>query len=106
MGEYNNTHHKKIKMTPVCVKDNTYIDWKKEINGKDSKVKVGDHVRISKLTPNWSEDFFVNKKIKNTVPPTYVINDLNGEEIMRKFYVEELQKNKHLEFRIEKVIKR
>ena len=46
--EYNNTYHTSIKMKPVDVKDNTYIDFKKEINNKDPKFKVGDHVRISK----------------------------------------------------------
>ena len=46
--EYNNKYHTKIKMKPIDVKDNTYIDFKKEINGKIPKFKVGDHVRISK----------------------------------------------------------
>ena len=48
VGEYNNTYHKTIKMKPLDVKDNTYIDFKKGINDKDPKFKVGDHVRISK----------------------------------------------------------
>ena len=48
VGEYNNTYHRTIKMKPVDVKDNTYIDFKKEVNDKDPKFKVGDHVRISK----------------------------------------------------------
>ena len=42
--------------------------------------------------PNWSEEVFVINKIKNTVPRTYVINDLNGEEIIGTFYEKELQK--------------
>ena len=46
--EYNNTYHKSIKMKPVDVKDNTYIDFKKQSNDKNRKFKVGDHVRISK----------------------------------------------------------
>ena len=41
-------------------------------------------------TPNWSEEVFVIKKVKNTVPWTYVINDLNGEEIIGTFYEKEL----------------
>ena len=94
-----------IKMKPIDVKDNTHVDSmelhsKKEVNDKDPKFKVGDHVRISKYknifakgyTPNWSEEVFVIKKVKNTVPWTYVINDLNGEEIIGKFYEKELQK--------------
>ena len=48
VGEYNNTYHRTIKMKPIDVKDNTYIDFKKEVNDKDPKFKVGDHVRISK----------------------------------------------------------
>ena len=46
--KYNNTYHRSIKMKPVDVKDNTHIDFKKEINDKDPKFKVGDHVKISK----------------------------------------------------------
>ena len=53
-----------------------------------------------------SEEVFVIKKVKNTVPWTYVINDLNGEEIVGTFYEKELQKTNQKEFRIEKVIKR
>ena len=49
---------------------------------------------------------FVIKKIKNRVPWTYVISDLNGEEIVGTFYEKELQKRKQEEFRVEKVIKR
>ena len=45
-------------------------------------------------------------KVKNTVPWTYVINNLNGEEIIGTFYEKELQKTNQHEFRIEKVIKR
>ena len=112
--EYNNTYHKTIKMKPIDVKDNTYIDFEKEVNDKDPKFKVGDNVRISKYknifakghTPNWSEEVFVIKKVKNTVPWRYVINDLNGEEITGSFYEKEFQKTNQKEFRIEKVIKR
>ena len=87
VDEYNNIYHTTIKMKPIDVKDNTYINADKEINNKDPKFKVGDHVRISKYKnifakgymPNWSEEVFVIKKVENTVPWTYVINDLNGE---------------------------
>ena len=48
VNEYNNTHHTTIKMKPVNVKDNTYIDASKEVNDKDPKFKVGNCVRISK----------------------------------------------------------
>ena len=45
----NNTYHKTIKMKPIDVKSSTYIDFGMENNNKDSKVKVGDHLRIKKL---------------------------------------------------------
>ena len=114
VNEYNNTIHRTIKMKLIDVKDNAYVDSKKEINDKDPKFKVGDHVRIPKYknvfakgyTPNWSEEVFVVNKIENTVPWTYVINDFNGEEITGTFYKKELQKTNQKEFRIEKVIKR
>ena len=101
VDEYNNTYHRTIKMKPTDVKDNTYIDFEKEVNDKDPKFKVGDHVRISKYknifakgyTPNWSEEVFVISKIKNTVPWTYVINDLNGEEITGTFCKKLIKKN-------------
>ena len=100
-------------MKPNDIKDNTYINISKEVNDKDPKFKVGDHVRISKYknifaksyTPNWSEQIFVIKEIKHTVPWTYVINDFNGKEIIGTFYEKELQKINQQEFRIEEVIK-
>ena len=100
VGEYNNTYHRTIKMKPVDVKDTTYVDFKNAVNEKDPKFKVGDHVRIFKCknifakgyTRNWSEEVFVVSKIKNTVPWTYAINDLNGEDITGTFYEKELQK--------------
>ena len=78
----------------------------KEVNDKDPKFKVGDHVRISKYknifakgyTPNWSAEVFVIKKVKNTVPWTYVMNDLNDEEIIETSYEKELQKTNQQEF--------
>ena len=114
VDEYNNTYHTTIKMKPIDVKNNTYINTDKEMNNTDPQFKVGDRVRISKCknifakgyNPNWSEEVFVIKKVKNTVPWTYVINDTNGEEITRTFYEKELQKTNQEEFRIEKVIRR
>ena len=81
VNKYNNTVHRTIKMKPIDVKDNTYVDSmelhsKKEVKDKDPKFKVGDDVRISKYKnifakgyiPNWSEQVFMSSKIKNTVP--------------------------------------
>ena len=67
VNDYNNTYHRTIKMKLVDVKDKTYIDFGKEVNDKDPKFKVSDHVRIPKYknsfakgyTPNWSEEVFV-----------------------------------------------
>ena len=67
VSEYNNTYHTTIKMKPVDVKDNTYIDFKKEVNDKDLNFKVGDYVRISiyknifakGYTPSWFEEIFM-----------------------------------------------
>ena len=114
VDEYNNTYHRSIKMKPINVKYNTYIDFEKEVNDKDPKFKVGDYVRISKYKnifskgymSNWSEEVFIISKIKNTVSWTYVINDLNGEEIIGTFYEKESQKTNQRESRIEKVLKR
>ena len=111
---YNNTVYRTIKMKSVDVKDNTYVDSKKEVNDKDPKLKVGNYVRVSKYknifakgyTSTWSEEIFIISKIKNAVPQTYVINDLNGEEIAGTFYEKQLQKTNQKAFRIEKVIKR
>ena len=55
--------------------------------------------------PNWSEEIFVIKEVKNTVPQTYIVNDLNGEELVGIFYEKELQKTNQEKFKIEKTIK-
>ena len=100
VNEYNNTKHNTIKMKPKDVGDNkrVYID---EHNEKDSRFKVGDRVRISKFknifakgyTPNCSKEIFIVDEINDTVPYTYNIKDLNGEEIAGSFYDKELQKS-------------
>ena len=72
VNEYNTAYHTTIKMKPINVKDNAYINIEKENNNKDPKFKDGDRVRMSKYknifakgyTPNWSEEVFVIKKLK------------------------------------------
>ena len=114
VNKYNNAVHRAIKMKPIDVTSDSYAEYNEDSDKKDSKFKVGDHVRISKyknifakgFATNWSEEVFVGSKIKSTVPWTYVISDLNGEEITGSFYEKELQKTSQREFRIEKVLKR
>ena len=80
-------------MKSVDIMGDFYAECNENSNKKDPKFKVGDHVTISKYknifakgyTPNWSEEIFVVSKIKNAVPWTYVINDLNGEDLLEVF---------------------
>ena len=100
VNKYSNTYHRTIKLKPVDVKSSTYIDLRKEMNDEDPKFKIGHFVRISKYknifakgyVPNWSEEIFVIKKVKNTMPWTYVVSDLKGEGTVGTFYEKELQK--------------
>ena len=94
------------------LKPNTYIDSSKEINNKYPKSKIVDIFRISQnknffakgYTPYWTEKSFVIKKVKNTVPWTYIIHYFNGDETVGTFHEKELEKTNQKEFTIEKVI--
>ena len=85
-------------MKPIDVKFDFYAEYNEDFAQKDPKFKVGDHVRISRhkkilakgYAPNWLEEVSVVSKIKNKVPWTYVISDLNGEKITGNFYEQEL----------------
>ena len=96
------------------VKDNTYLVLLKKLMIKilNLKLLIILEYRIIKktfakrYTPNLSEEVFAIKKFKSTIPWAYVINDLNGKEIIGTFYEKELQKTNQQGFRIEKVIKR
>ena len=113
VNKYNRKYPRTIKIKPVDVKPSTYIGSSKEINYQDPKFKTDDIVRISKYknnfaegyVPNWSEEVFVIKKVKNTVPWTYIISDLKGEEIVGTFYQKKLQKTNQKYFRVGKVTK-
>ena len=100
VNKSNNTVHKTITMKPADITSDSYAEYNKDSNEKDPKFKVGDRVTISKYknifakgyNQNWSEEVFVVSKIKNIVPWTYVISDVNGEPITGSFYEKELQK--------------
>ena len=116
VNKYNNIYHSTIKMKPVDVKSNAYFNSRKEINDKDPKFKTDGTDRISKYksslakgyTSNWYEEVLIIKKVKNTVPWTYVVKDLNEKKVVGTFYEKEFQKKKknQKEFRIGRVIKR
>ena len=114
VNKYNNTVHKTIKMKPIDVTNDSFVEYNEESNKNDPKFKVGDHVRISKYrnifanrySPNWSDEVFVINKINSTIPWIYVINDSNGEEIIGIFDEKELQKTNQKEFRIERILKK
>ena len=110
VNKYNNTCHRTIKMKLVDVKPSMYIAPRLEINDKDLKFKIGDIVRISKYknifekdyVPNWSEEVYLIKRVKNTCPWTYVISDLKGEEIFETFSEKQLQKQIKKSFELKK----
>ena len=94
VNKYDNTIHKTIKMKPIDVTNDSYAEYSEDFNKKGPKFKVNDHARISKYknifakgyVPNWSKEVFIVNEIKNTVPWTYTIIDLNGKPITETFY--------------------
>ena len=101
-------------MKPIDIISDSYAEYNEDFNEKDPKLKAGDRVSTSKYkkifakgyTQNRSEKVSVVSKIKNTVPWTYTISDVNGEEITGSFYQKESQKTNQEKHKIEKVIKR
>ena len=83
LHKYNNKKHRTIKIKPIDVKDNTYIDFRRSC----------DHVRISKYknifangyAPNWPEEAFVIKKVTNTVPWTMLLMILMAKKLLEHF---------------------
>ena len=75
VNKYNNIYHSSIKINPKDVTDSVFVEYNEELNRKSPKFKIGDHVRISSYeyifakgyTPNYSEEIFVVKRVKNTV---------------------------------------
>ena len=93
VNKYNNTYHNTIKMKPVDVKSNTYVDSNKEINNKDPKFKIGDIVRISKYkkffakgyTKDWSEEVFLIKKVRTLCHGNMLLMILMEKELLERF---------------------
>ena len=76
--KYNNKIHRTIKMKPVDVTFDFYAEYNVDSYEKDPKFKAGDHVRISKYKNIFPKGY-------STVPWTYVVNDLKGEETVGSF---------------------
>ena len=121
--KYNDTKHRTIGCTPrIARQPSSYERVFKKLYEKQSKERrqniiphfqIGDTVRISKkkktfekgFTPNWTEELFTIRKVKETKPPTYTIQDFNGDPIEGSFYGAELQKSTQDVYRIDKVLK-
>ena len=120
--DYNNTVHSSTKFTPVeaSKKENELKVWRNlypdryKTSRLNPKFSVGDMVRITKkkkvlekgYTARWTEEIFTIKEIQETNPITYILEDLQGEEIKGTFYEPELQKTEQQIYRIEKVIEK
>ena len=93
VNKYNNTLYRTIQMKPIDIISDFYAEYSEDSNVTRPKFKVGDHIRILKYknifakwyTQNWSEEVFVVSKIKDTIPWTCVISDLNREPIAGSF---------------------
>ena len=55
---YNNTVHKTIKLKPIDVTDDSYVEYSEDSNKKGPKFKVGDHVRISNYENIFAKGYF------------------------------------------------
>nr|AUH25525.1 INT [Spodoptera frugiperda]DAC81443.1 TPA_asm: integrase [Spodoptera moth adintovirus 1] len=123
LESYNNTKHRTIKLKPIDVcKSNEQIIKENILKANKHvsipykpKFKIGDYVRISKYkhnfekgyTPNWSTELFTVKKINNTIPVTYHIQDQRKQAILGTFYEQELQKSNYPGvYLIEKVLRK
>lgn len=121
LKQYNNTKHSTIRMTPVqaSMKRNENKVWKNLYPDQPSvrkkpKFSVGDRVRIAKkkgtfekgYTPRYTEEVFTVSAVQYTDPPTYKLDDWNGETLTGSWYGEELVESKQEVFRIEKVLRK
>ena len=99
VNKYNNAFFSTIKVKPVDLKSSTCINFDKKNKKEGQKLKVGDHDNLfgKGYVPNWFEKVFAIKRVKNTVPWTYVIDDLNGEGAAGTFSKKELLKASRVE---------
>ena len=106
---YNSNIHSTINMTPVDASNNAdkvrYIrEHASQIRSTSTKIepkfKVGDYVRNADRrnsfskghTSNWNRELFKVNKVLKTQPPTYKIEDINGEIREGKYFEQELLK--------------
>lgn len=114
--DYNNRRHRTTGMKPKDVSEKTKLRVFRQLKvACRNKYRVGDVVRISKYKsvfdkgylPQWSTELFKVKKVQITKPPTYLLEDIDGNPISGGFYEEELQKTKEPDvYLIEKVIRK
>lgn len=122
VAEYNNTKHRTIQMKPIDVNESNEARLLKtvyrneiRIPHRKTKLRLGAFVRISKYksvfekgyTPNWTAEIFKIRKVQNTDPPTYLLEDYEGNEIKGGFYEYELSRAKNpTVYLVEKIIKK
>ena len=107
INKYDNIYHRTIKMRPVDVKSNTFINSSEEIYDKDPNLKsVILLVRISKYKNIFAKDYVPYCCLKKLSLLENVISDFKGEKVVGTFYEKELQKTNQKEFTVENVIKR
>ena len=102
VNKHINTYHNTIKMKPVYVKSNTYINSSKEISDKDPKFKIGDFVTISKhknvfakgYIPNCSGKVCVIKKVKTTISWTYIAENNCKKQIKKSLGLKKNQEKR------------
>lgn len=122
---YNGAYHRTIGCAPKdviadtedVIRERYYEQWQKIKKGA-TRVAVGDIVRILKershlnprgFLPRWTIELFRVRKIRNTKPTTYLLEDWAGESIKGAFYNNEIQRvraDASTYFQVEKVIKK
>lgn len=117
---YNNREHRTIHMKPKLVRKRhetqlLNIIRRPPTHRSKAKFKVNSIVRISKYktlfekgyTPSWSTELFTITKVRNSIPPVYYLQDMEGNDIKGTFYKEELQETKYPDdYLVEKVLRK